>query len=113
MIYKREYFKNHNDLSMQSFFTDKKKTIGIRIPANNIIIALVRELGNPILTTSINLEGENVEEYTNPELIHEKYEELVDLVIDGGFGGTIVSTIIDCTGKEPEITREGAGDLDI
>jgi tRNA threonylcarbamoyl adenosine modification protein (Sua5/YciO/YrdC/YwlC family) len=95
------------------FFTNKKKTIGIRIPANNIIIELVKELGNPILTTSIKLEGESVEDYTDPELIHEKYKEIVDLVIDGGTGGTIVSTIIDCTGNEPEIIRIGAGDADI
>ncbi len=95
------------------FFTNKKKTIGIRIPANNIIIELVKELGNPILTTSIKLEGESVEDYTDPELIHEKYKEIVDLVIDGGTGGTIVSTIIDCTGNEPEIIRIGAGDIDI
>ena len=66
-------------------------------------------MGNPILTTSIKLEGESVEDYTDPELIHEKYKEIVDLVIDGGTGGTIVSTIIDCTGNEPEIIRIGAG----
>lgn len=94
------------------FFTYKKKTIGIRIPANNIIIELVRELGNPILTTSIQMEGEPVENITNPELIHEKYKEIVDLVVDGGTGGTLVSTIVDCTGKEPEIVRLGAGLVD-
>ncbi len=94
------------------FFTNKKKTIGIRIPDNNIILGLVQELGNPILTTSIQLENETPEESTNPELIHEKYREIVDLVIDGGTGGTVVSTIIDCTGNEPEIIRVGAGSTD-
>ena len=79
------------------------------IPENNIILELVRELGNPILTTSIQLENETVEEITDPELIHEKYREIVDLVIDGGTGGTIVSTIIDCTGKRTRSYQAGAG----
>ncbi len=94
------------------FFTNKKKTIGIRIPDNNIILELVQELGNPILTTSIQLENETPEESTNPELIHLKYKDIVDLVIDGGTGGIVVSTIIDCTGNEPEIIRVGAGSTD-
>ena len=90
-------------------FTDKKKTIGIRVPNNNIILEIVRELGNPVLTTSVFGENDLLEEITDPELIHEKFIDLVDLVIDGGFGGTILSTIIDCTGNEPIIIREGAG----
>ena len=94
------------------FFYNKKKTIGIRIPDNNIIREIVHELGHPILTTSIQLENETVEEATDPELIHEKYERIVDMVIDGGIGGTIPSTIIDCTSDEPTITRMGAGIVD-
>jgi tRNA threonylcarbamoyl adenosine modification protein (Sua5/YciO/YrdC/YwlC family) len=95
------------------FFTDKKKTIGIRIPNNNIILDIVRELGNPVLTTSVFTESDLLEEITDPELIYDKFKDLVDLVIDGGFGGSVLSTIIDCTGDEPEVTREGAGEVDI
>ncbi|MDR2955664.1 MAG: threonylcarbamoyl-AMP synthase [Prevotella sp.] len=86
-----------------------RKTVGIRIPDNNIIQELVRELGNPIMTTS--LKDEVIEYTTDPELIHEKYEYIVGVVIDGGYGGTDVSTIIDCTGEELEITRQGKGEL--
>jgi tRNA threonylcarbamoyl adenosine modification protein (Sua5/YciO/YrdC/YwlC family) len=94
------------------FFTEKKKTIGIRIPANNIIIELVKELASPILTTSIHDEDEMLEYTTDPELIHEKYKDTVDFVIDGGFSSNHASTIIDCTGQEPVIIREGAGEID-
>jgi len=95
------------------FFTDKKKTIGIRIPDNKIILEIVKELGNPVLTTSVFGENDLLEEITNPELIHEKFEDQVDLVIDGGSGGTILSTIIDCTGDEPFVTRQGAGVVEL
>ncbi len=91
-------------------FTNKKKTIGIRIPDNNIIIAIVKELGQPVLTTSIRDDKEVFEYITDPELIHEKYKNTVDLVIDGGQGGIEASTIIDCTGEEPLIIRAGAGE---
>jgi tRNA threonylcarbamoyl adenosine modification protein (Sua5/YciO/YrdC/YwlC family) len=94
------------------FFTDKKKTIGIRIPDNNIIIEIVKELGSPILTTSIHDEDEVIEYTTDPELIHEKYKDLVDIVIDGGYSNNLASTIIDCTGTEPVILRAGAGEID-
>ena len=85
----------------------KKDTIGLRVPDNKIARFIVEELGNPILSAS--LPGEYVEEYTDPEIIHDKFEKLVDVVIAGGIGGTIPSTIIDFTEGEAEIIREGAG----
>lgn len=89
-----------------------KKTVGVRIPDNNIIQALVESLGNPILTTSIKDDQvEEIEYITDPELIYEKYQNIVDAVIDGGYGGSEGSTVIDCTGDEPLIIREGKGDL--
>ena len=94
------------------FFDNKKKTIGIRIPDNNIIIEIVKELGSPILTTSIHDEDEVLEYTTDPELIHEKYEDIVDCVIDGGYGSNHASTVIDCTGSEPIVVRLGAGVID-
>jgi tRNA threonylcarbamoyl adenosine modification protein (Sua5/YciO/YrdC/YwlC family) len=94
------------------FFTYKKKTIGIRIPNNNVILEIVKELNHPVLTTSVPDLNEIIEYSTDPELIHEKFKDIVDLVIDGGFGGTVPSTIIDCTGTEPEIIRMGAGPAD-
>jgi tRNA threonylcarbamoyl adenosine modification protein (Sua5/YciO/YrdC/YwlC family) len=90
----------------------KKKTIGIRIPNHSIPLLLVKELGNPILTTSINDEDEVVEYSTDPELIFEKYENFVDVVIDGGYGQNVASTILDCTGHEIEILRQGLGKLE-
>lgn len=91
----------------------KKKTVGIRIPDNTIARALVEELGNPIVSTSIRDEDELLEYTTDPELIYEKWENLVDLVIDGGYGGNIGSTIIDLSDGEPEVIREGKGSIDI
>lgn len=88
-----------------------KKTVGIRIPDNNIIRELVRCLGNPILTTSVKDDDEVIEYTTDPELIYEKYGEIVDAVIDGGYGGVEGSTVVDCTGDEPEIIRQGKGEL--
>lgn len=88
-----------------------KKTVGIRIPDNNVIHQLVGELGNPIMTTSIHDDDEVVEYTTDPELIYERYEDLVDIVIDGGFGGTEASTIVDCTTDDFEIIRQGKGEL--
>lgn len=88
-----------------------RKTIGVRVPNNDIIRALVQELGNPMLTTSIKDECDITEYETDPELLEEKYGKIVDLVIDGGFGGIQASTIVDCTGDEPIIVREGAGVL--
>lgn len=89
-----------------------KKTIGIRVPAHNIPRILVEELGHPILTTSIRDEDEVVEYSTDPELIFEKYQHLVDLVIDGGYGQNVASTILDCTGDQVEIIRQGLGQLE-
>uniref|UniRef100_UPI0040494039 L-threonylcarbamoyladenylate synthase n=1 Tax=Flavobacterium sp. TaxID=239 RepID=UPI0040494039 len=91
----------------------KKKTVGIRVPANNIALQIVQMLGNPIISTSIHDEDEVVEYSTDPELIFEKWNNIVDLVIDGGYGDNIASTIIDLTGDEPEVIREGKGSLDI
>ena len=88
-----------------------KRTVGIRVPDNNIIREIVRELGNPILSTSVYDEDEIIEYTTDPELIHEKYEETVDIVIDGGYGELVPSTIVDCTGPEIVIVREGKGML--
>jgi len=88
-----------------------RKEVGIRIPDNNIIITLVRELGNPILTTSIRSKDDLMEYCTDPELIEEEYGYLVDIVIDGGYGGLEPSTIVDCTGEEIEIVRQGKGEL--
>lgn len=97
--------------NIPKLFRSTKKSIGIRIPQNNIIREIVKELGNPILSTSVKDEDTIIEYSTDPELIHEKFGELVDLVIDGGFGGNIPSTIIDCIGSETVITRQGKGEL--
>ena len=86
----------------------KKDTIGLRIPGNIIAQAIVHELGRPILSAS--LPGELVEDYTDPEIMHENFMNDVDIIIDGGIGGTIPSTIIDCTGDEPTLIREGLGE---
>jgi tRNA threonylcarbamoyl adenosine modification protein (Sua5/YciO/YrdC/YwlC family) len=91
----------------------KKKTVGIRVPNNRIAIQIVELLGNPIVSTSIHDEDEVIEYSTDPELIFEKWQNKVDLVIDGGYGDNIASTIIDLTGYEPEIIREGKGPIDI
>ena len=91
----------------------KKKTVGIRVPDNNIIRSIVKELGNPIVSTSIYDEDELIEYTTDPELIFEKWQDRVDLVIDGGYGDNVPSTIIDVSGDEVEVIREGKGSLDI
>ena len=91
----------------------KKKTVGIRVPNNQIVIDIVKMLGNPIVSTSIHDEDEVLEYSTDPELIFEKWQNVVDLVIDGGYGDNIPSTIIDLSGYEPEVVREGKGSLDV
>ncbi|WP_269222855.1 MULTISPECIES: L-threonylcarbamoyladenylate synthase [Flavobacterium] len=91
----------------------KKTTVGIRIPDNSIALEIVRQLGNPIVSTSIRDEDEVIEYTTDPELIFEKWQNLVDIVIDGGYGDNIGSTIIDLSGDEPIVIREGKGSLDI
>jgi len=91
----------------------KKKTVGIRVPDNSIARALVTALGNPIVSTSIRDDDDVLEYTTDPELIFEKWENLVDVVIDGGYGDNVGSTIIDLSGGYPEVIREGKGSLDI
>jgi len=93
-------------------FKNKKKTVGIRIPQNSIILELVRELGRPVITTSIHDPDEIIEYTTDPELIWEKYSDIADIVVDGGYGRNEASTIVDCTGDEPEIIRQGLGVLE-
>lgn len=93
-------------------FQNRKKTIGIRVPDNNIIRQLVQEYGNPIISTSIYDNDEIIEYTTDPELIHENNINMVDIVIDGGFGGNVPSTVLDCTGSEIEIIRQGKGNIE-
>lgn len=92
-------------------FKSKKKTVGIRVPDNNIANALIEELGNPIMSASLKDEDDLVEYTTDPYNIFDRYENKVDLVIDGGFGNNAPSTVIDCTGNEPIVLREGLGDI--
>ncbi|MGB3591386.1 MAG: L-threonylcarbamoyladenylate synthase [Nonlabens sp.] len=89
----------------------KRKTVGIRIPDNNIVLGLVEALGNPLVSTSIKDEDEVIEYTTDPSLILEKWNNLVDYVIDGGYGDNVASTIVDLTTEPPEITRQGKGEL--
>jgi tRNA threonylcarbamoyl adenosine modification protein (Sua5/YciO/YrdC/YwlC family) len=90
-----------------------KKTVGIRVPDNQIARAIVEGLGNPVVSTSIRDEDDVIEYTTDPELIFEKWQNLVDMVVDGGYGDNVPSTVIDLSGSEPEVVREGKGDLDI
>jgi tRNA threonylcarbamoyl adenosine modification protein (Sua5/YciO/YrdC/YwlC family) len=90
----------------------KKKTVGIRIPDNPILLEILKELGKPIMSTSVHDDDEIIEYTTDPELIHERYQDLVDLVIDGGYGDNEPSTIIDCTGDEIVVVREGKGEIE-
>ncbi|TRX42756.1 L-threonylcarbamoyladenylate synthase [Flavobacterium restrictum] len=91
----------------------KKTTVGIRVPDNAIALEIVRQLGNPIVSTSIHDEDDVIEYTTDPELIFEKWQNLVDLVIDGGYGDNMGSTIIDLSGDEIVVVREGKGSIDI
>ena len=91
----------------------KKKTVGIRVPDNSIARLLVKTLGNPIVSTSIHDDDDVIEYTTDPELIYEKWKDIVDIVIDGGYGDNEASTVIDLTGSEPSVIREGKGSLDI
>lgn len=93
-------------------FHSKKKTIGVRIPDNTICRTIVRELGNPVLSTSVYDDDEVLEYSTDPELIHEKYNNVVDYVVNGGYGENEASTIVDCTGDQIEIVRQGLGIID-
>ncbi len=103
----------HASNKVPKILKNKKKTIGIRIPDNNIVREIVKELGNPILTTSIRDTADEIVDYlTDPELIYEKYRDSVNIVIDGGFGKVQGSGIVDCTSGEPEMLREGEKELE-
>jgi len=103
----------HSSSKVPKVLGAKRKTVGIRVPDNNIPRMIVNELGNPIITTSIHDEDEVIEYSTDPELIYEKYKNLVDVVIDGGYGGNVGSTVINCTDDDFEVVREGLGDIDL
>lgn len=98
--------------NVPKLLSSQKKTVGIRVPDNNIARCIVKELGNPIISTSIHDEDDILEYSTDPELIHEKFEKLVDLVIDGGYGDNVPSTVVDCTTGGFDIIRQGKGELD-
>ncbi|MBD1387401.1 threonylcarbamoyl-AMP synthase [Mucilaginibacter rigui] len=98
--------------AVPKLLSSNKKTVGIRVPDNNIAREIVKVLGNPILSTSIHDEDDIIEYSTDPELIYEKYQDLVDIVIDGGYGENIPSTVVDCTSGEFEVIREGKGELE-
>lgn len=104
-------FVLNSNNQVPKMFKNRKHTIGIRIPDNNICMAIVEELGHPILTASLKSDDEILEYFTDPIDIFEDFKKLVDLVIDGGIGGNVPSTVVDCTGPEPVMLREGAGVL--
>jgi tRNA threonylcarbamoyl adenosine modification protein (Sua5/YciO/YrdC/YwlC family) len=99
--------------NVPKLLSSNKKTVGIRVPDNTIAREIVKILGNPIISTSIHDDDEIIEYSTDPELIHEKYKDMVDLVIDGGYGDNEPSTIVDCSEGNFEIIRQGKGDLDL
>jgi len=92
--------------------SSNKKTVGIRVPDNSIAREIVKQLGNPIVSTSIHDDDEIIEYSTDPELIYEKFKDKVDIVIDGGFGGNLASTVVDCTTGEFNVVRQGKGQLE-
>jgi len=98
--------------NVPKLLSSNKKTVGIRVPDNNIARCIVKALGNPILSTSIKDDDDVIEYSTDPDLIHEKYENLVDLVIHGGYGDNEASTVVDCTNGDFEVIREGKGDIE-
>ena len=102
----------HARNNVPKLFQSRKKTIGIRIPDNSIALELVRELGHPMMTTSIHDEDELIEYTTDPELIYDKYKGRVDAIIDGGYGNNEPSTVVDCTTEEPTVLRQGIGVID-
>ncbi len=97
--------------NIPNFFRKSKKTIGIRIPDNNIVRTIVREMQNPILVSSVHADDDIIEYMTDPSLIHEKYMKIVDAVIDGGYGKIEASTVVDCSKGEIEVIREGIKNL--
>lgn len=98
--------------TVPKYIQNKKKTVGIRIPDNNIPLEIVKNLGHPIMSTSVHDEDDLIEYTTDPELIYEKYKNLVDIVINGGYGGNLASTVLDCTGDEIVLVRQGLGPVD-
>jgi len=100
------------DSSVPKLFQTNKRTVGIRIPNNNIPRELVKRLGNPIVTTSIKNDDDIVEYPTDPEEIYEQFKNLVDIVIDGGYGKNIASTVIDCSQDQLDVLRQGAGEIE-
>jgi tRNA threonylcarbamoyl adenosine modification protein (Sua5/YciO/YrdC/YwlC family) len=98
--------------NVPKLLSSKKRTVGIRVPDNNIARQIVESLGNPIVSSSIRDDDEVIEYSTDPELIYEKYKDLVDVVIDGGYGGNEASTVVDCTSDNYEVIREGKGNFD-
>ncbi len=103
---------NANNQIPKIFKQQSKKTVGIRIPDNNIVLELINMLGEPLISSSIHSEDEIEEYITDPELIYEKYEKNIEAMIDGGFGGNIGSTVIDCSGEDIVLIREGKGSVD-
>lgn len=99
--------------SVPKLLQSNKRTVGIRIPDNPIVQEIVKVLGHPILSTSMKDDDEIIEYTTDPELIYERYGDLVDIVIDGGYGDNVPSTVLDCTGGEIEVVREGKGDISV
>ena len=106
-------FVLNSNNQVPKMFKNRKRTIGIRIPDNNICMAIIEALGRPILTASLKSDDEILEYFTDPIDIYDDYKKLVDLVIDGGVGGNMPSTVVDYTGAEPVILREGAGVLEL
>ena len=100
----------HASNAIPKLFQSNKKTVGIRIPDHNIPKTIVQELGNPIIAASVHDDDDIIDYTTDPELIYEKYRKQVDIVIHGGMGDNSASTVIDLTGNEPELIREGKGD---
>ena len=98
---------------MPKLLQSNKKTVGIRVPDNNIIREIVEQLGHPILSTSVKDDDEIVEYTTDPELIHDRYGHLVDIVIDGGYGDNVPSTVVNCVDGDIEVLREGKGSVDL
>ena len=98
--------------NVPKLFRSKKKTVGIRIPDNAICLEIVKQLGNPIMSTSVHDDDEIIEYTTDPELIHEKYKDIVDIVIAGGYGYNEASTVVDCTDNEFTVLRQGLGILE-
>lgn len=104
------FILNSNN-QVPKMFKNRKRTVGVRIPSNHIPLAIVKALGRPILTTSLRSADEILEYFTDPIDIYDDFEKLVEVVIDGGMGSNVGSTVVDCTSNDPEVIREGAGEL--